>query len=62
MHLVQIMAYCGKKKITPQAPKVSREEVKQRLEDEQFDNLGKSYLRGLRKNAFIEYKDTSLRK
>lgn len=59
---VQIMAYCGKRKVTPQLPKISPAEVKRQLEDEQFENLGRSYLRGLRKNAFIEYKDTSLRK
>ena len=59
---VQIMAFCGRKRIAPEAPKITREMVKQRLEDERFENLGKSYLRDLHKNAFIEYKDVSLRK
>ncbi|NNF77760.1 MAG: hypothetical protein HKN05_06990 [Rhizobiales bacterium] len=59
---VNIMAYCGKKRIAPEAPKITPDMVKQRLEDERFENLGKSYLRDLAKNAFIEYKDASLRK
>ncbi|MEM1199071.1 MAG: SurA N-terminal domain-containing protein [Pseudomonadota bacterium] len=59
---VQIMAFCGRKRIAPDAPKITRDMVKQRLEDERFENLGKSYLRDLHKNAFIEYKDASLRK
>lgn len=59
---VQIMAFCGRKRIAPSAPKITRDMVKQRLEDERYENLGKSYLRDLHKNAFIEYKDASLRK
>lgn len=59
---VNIMAYCGKKRIAPKAPTITPDIVKQRLEDERFQNLGKSYLRDLAKNAFIEYKDASLRK
>lgn len=59
---VQIMAFCGRKRIAPPAPKITDEMVKQRLKDELLENLGKSYLRDLHKNAFIEYKDASLRK
>ncbi len=59
---VQMMAFCGRKRIAPDAPKITRDMVKQRLEDERYENLGKSYLRDLHKNAFIEYKDASLRK
>ena len=59
---VNIMAYCGKRRIAPEAPKITADMVKQRLEDERYENLGKSYLRDLAKNAFIEYKDASLRK
>ncbi|MEM7430010.1 MAG: SurA N-terminal domain-containing protein [Pseudomonadota bacterium] len=57
---VQIMAYCGKKRVAPEAPKITRDMVKQRIEDERYENLGRSYLRDLRKNAFIEYKDAGL--
>lgn len=59
---VQIMAFCGRRKIAPDTPKITDAMVKQRLEDERYENLGKSYLRDLHKNAFIEYKDASLRK
>ncbi len=59
---VQIMAFCGRKRITPPAPKITGDMVKQRLRDDLLENLGKSYLRDLHKNAFIEYKDASLRK
>ncbi len=59
---VQIMAFCGRKRIAPEAPKITRVDVKRRLEDERLENLSKSYLRELHKNAFIEYKDVSLRK
>lgn len=59
---VQMMAFCGRKRIAPPAPKITDEMVKQRLQDERYENLGKSYLRDLHKNAFIEYKDASLRK
>jgi len=44
---VNIMAFCGKKRIAPEAPKITSDMVKQRLEDERFQNLGKSYLRDL---------------
>ena len=54
---VQIIAFCGTERIAPQAPTVSRDDVKSRLESERYRTLGKSYLRDLRKNAFIEYKD-----
>ncbi len=57
---VQIMAFCGRKRVAPDAPKVTRDLVKQRLQDERYENLGRSYLRDLRKNAFIEYKDAGL--
>lgn len=59
---VQMMAFCGRKRIAPPAPQITDEMVKQRLQDERYENLGKSYLRDLHKNAFIEYKDASLRK
>lgn len=62
MSSVQIMAFCGRKRIAPEAPKVTREIVRRRVEDELYNRLGQSYLRDLRKNAFIEYKDASLRK
>jgi peptidyl-prolyl cis-trans isomerase SurA len=57
---VQIIAFCGTKRMTPQAPKITREDVKGRLENDRYRTLGKSYIRELRKNAFIEYKDSAL--
>ena len=59
---VQIMAFCGRKRIAPPAPKITEDMMKQRLKDDLLENLGKSYLRDLHKKAFIEYKDASLRK
>ncbi len=59
---VQIMAFCDRERVTPKPPAITREFVKRRLQDQQFENLSNSYLRDLRKSAFIEYKDASLRK
>ncbi len=60
MSSIQLMAFCGRQRVSPEAPKVTRDLVKQRLQDERYENLGRSYLRDLRKNAFIEYKDAGL--
>ena len=58
---VQIIAFCGTQRMTPPTPKISREDVRSRLESDRYRTLGKSYIRDLRRNAFIEYKDATLK-
>ena len=59
MSAVQMIAFCGKQNVAPPAPKITRDDVRSRLENDRYKTLGKSYIRDLRRNAFIEYKDKS---
>ncbi|MGI9374321.1 MAG: SurA N-terminal domain-containing protein [Hyphomicrobiales bacterium] len=59
---VQMIAFCGTKRVAPTPPKISREDVRARLENDRYRTLGKSYIRDLRRRAFIEYKDASYKK
>ena len=59
MSAVQMIAFCGTQRMAPPAPKVTRDDVRARLENDRYKTLGKSYIRDLRRNAFIEYKDKS---
>jgi peptidyl-prolyl cis-trans isomerase SurA len=56
---IQLIAYCGNRTITPEAP--SREQVQRLLVEQVYDVYEEKYLRELRRTALIDYKDPSLR-
>jgi peptidyl-prolyl cis-trans isomerase SurA len=56
---IQLIAYCGNRTITPEAP--SREQVQRLLVEQLYDVYEEKYLRELRRTALIDYKDPSLR-
>jgi peptidyl-prolyl cis-trans isomerase SurA len=55
---IQLVAYCGKQAIAPQAP--SRDQVQRMLIEQVYDVYEEKYLRDLRRTALIDYKDQSL--
>jgi peptidyl-prolyl cis-trans isomerase SurA len=52
---IQMVALCAKKSVSPQKP--TREQVETMLTNKKFDVYEERYMRELRHNAFIEYKD-----
>ncbi len=56
---IQLIAYCGRRTITPPRPK--REQVAQMVKAEAFNRQVEKVMRELRKKAYIEYKDSKLR-
>ncbi len=56
---IQMIAFCGTNRIEP--PKASRAQVKNMVESEKFGQAAGNVLKGLRRNAFIEYKVASAR-
>jgi peptidyl-prolyl cis-trans isomerase SurA len=52
---VQMIAFCDKKNIAPNKP--SREQIETMLSNKKYDLYEERYMRELRRNAFIEYKD-----
>lgn len=52
---IQLIAYCGKKSIAPEKP--TREQIELMLTNKKYDLYEDRYMRELRRNAFIEYKD-----
>jgi peptidyl-prolyl cis-trans isomerase SurA len=52
---VQLIAFCGKKSIAPEKP--TRQQVETMLTNKKYDVYQERYMRELRRNAFIEYKD-----
>jgi peptidyl-prolyl cis-trans isomerase SurA len=52
---IQMIAFCGKKNIAPEKP--TREQIEMMLSNKKFDVYEERYMRELRRNAFIEYKD-----
>jgi peptidyl-prolyl cis-trans isomerase SurA len=54
---IQLIAFCGKKSIAPEKP--TREQVEQLLTNKKYDVYEERYMRELRRNAFIEYKDAN---
>ncbi len=59
---LQLLAYCGSRKITPKLPKAelpSRDQVKAALLNEKYDAVESKYGRQLRKGLLIEYRDPS---
>lgn len=56
---IQMIAYCGTKRITP--PKVGRAQIKAMVRNEKFGKAADRVLRELRSKAFIDYKVASSR-
>lgn len=52
---IQLIAFCGKKNVAPEKP--TRQQVEMMLTNKKFDVYEQRYMRELRPNAFIEYKD-----
>jgi peptidyl-prolyl cis-trans isomerase SurA len=52
---VQLIAFCGKRSIAPDKP--TRQQVELMLTNKKFDVYEERYMREIRRNAFIEYKD-----
>jgi peptidyl-prolyl cis-trans isomerase SurA len=52
---VQLIAFCGKKSVAPEKP--TRQQVETLLTNKKYDVYEERYMRELRRNAFIEYKD-----
>lgn len=52
---VQLIAFCGKKSIAPEKP--TRQQIETMLTNKKYDVYEERYMRELRRNAFIEYKD-----
>jgi peptidyl-prolyl cis-trans isomerase SurA len=60
---IQIIGFCGKRTITPPKPKFempTREQIENAAYNEKFAAIEEKYMREMRKNALIEYKDPSL--
>jgi len=55
---VQLVAFCGRKTISP--PKPSREVIEEMVKNEKYRLQSERVLRDLRRTAFIDYKDRSL--
>jgi peptidyl-prolyl cis-trans isomerase SurA len=59
---VQVIAYCGKRLITPQMPKAqmpTRDQIENVVLNEKYGEVEQKYVAIMRKHAIIEYKDQS---
>jgi peptidyl-prolyl cis-trans isomerase SurA len=52
---IQLIAFCDKKNVAPNKP--TREQIETMLSNKKYDLYEERYMRELRRNAFIEYKD-----
>jgi peptidyl-prolyl cis-trans isomerase SurA len=52
---IQLIAFCGKKNIAPDKP--TRQQVETMLTNKKHDLYEERYMREIRRNAYIEYKD-----
>jgi len=52
---IQLLGFCGKKSISPEKP--TRQQIETMLVNKKYDVYEERYMRELRRNAFIEYKD-----
>jgi peptidyl-prolyl cis-trans isomerase SurA len=52
---LQMIAFCGKKNMSPEKP--TRQQIETMLTNKKFDVYEERYMREIRRNAFIEYKD-----
>lgn len=59
---LQVIGYCGSRKITPPKPKFdmpTREQVRNSLENDKFSSVERQVLKDARKRVYIEYRDKS---
>jgi peptidyl-prolyl cis-trans isomerase SurA len=59
---IQVVAFCGTRKIVPPKPKAqlpTREQIQNVVLNEKFDQVEQKYVRIMRQNAIIEYKDAA---
>ncbi len=59
---IQVVGYCGTRTIVPPKPKAqlpTREQVSQAVVAEKFESVEKKYVAQFRKNAIIEYRNSS---
>jgi peptidyl-prolyl cis-trans isomerase SurA len=52
---IQLVAFCGKKSVAPEKP--TRQQIEMMLTNKKYDVYEERYMREIRRNAFIEYKD-----
>jgi peptidyl-prolyl cis-trans isomerase SurA len=55
---IQMIGFCGRQNIAP--PKPSREQITNMLMNKKLETYETRYMREMRRNAFIEYKDASV--
>lgn len=59
---IQLLAYCGSRKLTPPKPKFempTRQQVENALINEKYDGFEEDYMKTARNSAYIEYRDNS---
>jgi peptidyl-prolyl cis-trans isomerase SurA len=57
---IQVLAFCGKRTISPPKPKMqmpTREQVAIAVSNEKFSQTEEKYMKLMRQNALVEYKD-----
>jgi peptidyl-prolyl cis-trans isomerase SurA len=59
---IQLLAYCGSRKLTPPKPKFempTRQQVENALINEKYDSFEEDYMKTARNSVYIEYRDNS---
>lgn len=59
---VQVIAFCGKRTVTPPKPKFempTREQIANAARSEKFGSIEEKYMKEMRKRAFVDYKDSA---
>ena len=59
---IQLIAFCGTRKITPQMPKFempTRAQIENMLINEKYATHEESYLKDARKSVYVEYRNAS---
>ena len=59
---IQLLAFCGSRKITPEKPDFkmpTRDQVRRSLINEKYDGLEEEYLKSVRGNVYVEYRNQS---
>ena len=59
---IQLLALCGIRKLTPPKPDFkmpARDQVERGLTNEKYDGLEEQYLKTIRGNVYIEYRNSS---
>lgn len=59
---IQLLGFCGSRKVTPEKPDFkmpTRDQVRRSLISEKYDGLEEDYLKTVRGNVYVEYRDAS---